>query len=58
MPPEQGKIYQPLLDVHRAYLNAGFDEARDTLGSFTAYEKEAFGIGEAEVRRLKRELLL
>ncbi|MFE6892622.1 tyrosine-protein phosphatase [Streptomyces sp. NPDC057694] len=58
MPPEQAKVYKPLLDVRAGYLNSGFDEVRDTFGSFDAYERQGLGISKAELRDLKRDLLV
>ncbi|MGD6744852.1 tyrosine-protein phosphatase [Streptomyces sp. BH106] len=57
MPPEQAKVYKPMLDVRAEYLNSGFDEVRDRFGSFSTYEKRALGLDADELRSLKRELL-
>ncbi len=57
MPPEQAKVYKPMLDVRAEYLNSGFDEIRDTFGSFRSYEKRGLGLDAGELRSLKRELL-
>ncbi|MER7173541.1 tyrosine-protein phosphatase [Streptomyces mesophilus] len=58
MTPEQAKVYKPLLDVRAEYLNAGFDEVSAEFGSFRAYEKKGLGLSPAELRDLKRELLV
>ncbi|GAA1909488.1 tyrosine-protein phosphatase [Streptomyces durmitorensis] len=58
MPPEQAKVYKPMLDVRAEYLNAGFDEVRDEFGSFRAYEAQALKISGRELQQLKAELLV
>ncbi|MCQ4209856.1 tyrosine-protein phosphatase [Streptomyces longispororuber] len=58
MTPEQAKVYKPLLDVRAEYLNSGFDEVRDSFGSFRAYEKEALGLDARGLAELRRELLV
>ncbi|MBO1337138.1 tyrosine-protein phosphatase [Streptomyces sp. VRA16 Mangrove soil] len=58
MPPEQAKVYKPLLDVRAEYLNSGFDEVRAAFGSFEAYERQALGVTAPELRSLKRQLLV
>ncbi|WP_353943157.1 tyrosine-protein phosphatase [Streptomyces sp. HUAS MG91] len=58
MPPEQAKVYKPLLDVRAEYLNSGFDEVRKTFGSFDAYERQGLGLSKSELRDLKRDLLV
>ncbi|MEU6846615.1 tyrosine-protein phosphatase [Streptomyces sp. NPDC046716] len=58
MPPEQAKVYKPLLDVRAEYLNSGFDEVEKTFGSFRAYEQRGLGLDPAELRTLKAELLV
>lgn len=58
MPPEQAKVYKPMLDVRAEYLNSGFDEVRDAFGSFRAYEERGLGLDAAELHTLKRELLV
>ncbi|MEV3859919.1 tyrosine-protein phosphatase [Streptomyces sp. NPDC050095] len=58
MPAEQAKIYKPLLDFRPEYLNSGFDEVEASFGSFRTYERQALGLGERELRRLRRELVV
>ncbi|MFJ4715100.1 tyrosine-protein phosphatase [Streptomyces sp. NPDC088785] len=58
MPPEQAKVYKPLLDVRTAYLNSGFAEVRDAYGSFAGYERRGLGLSARDVRDLKRDLLV
>ncbi|NGN62715.1 tyrosine-protein phosphatase [Streptomyces sp. A7024] len=58
LPPEQAKIYKPLLDVRPEYLNAGFTEVQDTYGSFSRYANKALGLDTRELRDLRKDLLL
>ncbi|MFF2524909.1 tyrosine-protein phosphatase [Streptomyces liangshanensis] len=57
MPPAQAAVYKPLLDVRSEYLDAGFEQVRDTYGSFASYEKKALGLDAKDINRLKSELL-
>lgn len=58
LPPEQAKIYKPILDVRTEYLNAGFAEVEKTYGSFGAYLNKGLGIDARELRALKNDLLV
>ncbi|WP_299536849.1 tyrosine-protein phosphatase [uncultured Streptomyces sp.] len=58
MPAEQAKVYKPLLDVRAEYLNSGFDEVRDSYGSFGTYLRKGLGIDARELRDLKSDLLI
>ncbi|WP_428953104.1 tyrosine-protein phosphatase [Streptomyces sp. cg35] len=58
MPPEQAKVYKPMLDVRAEYLNSGFDEVEEKFGSFRAYEKRALGLDARQLRQLREKLLV
>ncbi|WP_328908856.1 tyrosine-protein phosphatase [Streptomyces sp. NBC_00234] len=58
MPAEQAAVYKPLLDVRPEYLNSGFQEVSEKLGSFGTYEKQALGLDSKDLRELKRDLLV
>ncbi|ROO85615.1 protein-tyrosine phosphatase [Actinocorallia herbida] len=58
LPPFLAKVYKPLLDVRPAYLNAGFDQVKETFGTFPAYEKDGLGLTAAELKHLKAALLV
>jgi protein-tyrosine phosphatase len=57
VPADQAAVYKPLLDVRPEYLASGFDEVKDTYGSFASYEKKALGLDTEDIRGLKSQLL-
>jgi protein-tyrosine phosphatase len=57
LPPDKQAALEPLMTVRRAYLEAAFAEADRRYGGFDRYLKEALGIDEAALARLKARFL-
>jgi protein-tyrosine phosphatase len=57
LPPERAAALDPLMTVRRAYIEAAFAEVDRQYGSFDRYLKDALGIDEAALARLKARFL-
>jgi protein-tyrosine phosphatase len=55
LPPE---VIAPLLGVEGAYLDAAFAQLRTDYGSVEAYLEKELGVGPAEIKALKRRMLI
>jgi protein-tyrosine phosphatase len=55
LPPE---VVKPLLGVEGAYLDATFAQLKTDYGSVEAYLEMELGVGPAEIRALKRRMLV
>lgn len=49
-------LVDPLLDVDAAYVQASFDQATQSYGSFDAFVREGLGLDDAAVERLRSRL--
>ncbi|WP_377271258.1 tyrosine-protein phosphatase [Peterkaempfera sp. SMS 1(5)a] len=58
LPEAMRPAYKALLDVRPEYLNAGFDEVSSTYGSFGDYLRQGLGLGQNELRDLRKQLLV
>jgi protein-tyrosine phosphatase len=58
MPPAQAAIYRHLMDVEPEYLQAGFDQVRDSYGTMAAYARKGLGLSAATIKQLRTKLLV
>jgi protein-tyrosine phosphatase len=58
MPAAAQPIYQPLMGVDLAFLDAGFDQVQQTFGSMDAYVRKGLGVTPATIAALKAKLLV
>ncbi|EST34193.1 tyrosine-protein phosphatase [Streptomyces roseochromogenus] len=50
-------LVEPLLDVDASYLQASFDQAQQSYGSFDAFVRDGLGIDDGTLARLRARLL-
>lgn len=50
-------VWEPLMRVHPDYLNAMFDQVRESHGSFERYLNEQLGVDQEQIERLRTQLL-
>jgi protein-tyrosine phosphatase len=51
------EVWEPVMRVDTAYLDATFDELSSSFGSIDGYLKEALGISSGALERIRQNLL-